>query len=279
MVSFQTLHWTHLGAGIAHALQAAESWTLSATSYKNHGKVQLTNDSYQTQIEPTGWELRRLGKSYHLGYMVGAVPLLSSLQHIWSFMDRERYEAMIQKGYNPVRWFEYTFSAGLMFWIIAQLSNISDIKALSSLLFSNGVLQGLGFLSEKMATMDSLGLAESVRWLQVFGFVLFLGMFGMISIGFISAVSENASIPGAIYGIIIGLFFAMLSFGIWHAVALQQNRMFHTKAQSKPPRFSKNAVEMGYLCLSFVAKTFLTQTTLFGVFARQPTALSRSLEF
>jgi hypothetical protein len=240
--TMDTLRWMHLGAALAHGCQAIGGFYLTNVTYKDRGLFQLEN------AVANGKSL--VGQPYRLGNLVSAFPALSTLNHVWSLVDRSGYDQVLKQGYNPVRWSEYSLSAGLMYVVIAQLCGINDIKPLSMLLLSNIALQYSGYAIERDIADKR---QSSARRGEVMGFTVFISTWLPLFVAFFTSLRQTPDdINGVLYSIVFILFGLMLCFGV---VSVLQQR-------GRIQRFE--TVEKSYLVLSLVSKTLLTNLTLFG---------------
>lgn len=235
---WDNLRIMHAIAAAAHGVQAGYGFYLTNVTFKDRGQFQITNDS---QV---------VGKPYRLGNLVSTFPAMSTANHLWSVLDQSGYDTVLKHGYNPQRWGEYSVSAGLMYVVIAQLCGITDVKWLSMLAASNVALQYTGYSIEKDT---AVGHIESAQRQEVIGFITFVSTWIPLFVAFFTQLdrSEN-SVPAVVYSIVAILFALMLCFGVW-SVFYQRGRIRNFRT-----------VEKGYLILSFVSKTLLTNLTLFG---------------
>lgn len=148
----------HAIAAAAHGVQAGYGFYLTNVTFKDRGQFQITNDDVI------------VGKPYRLGNLVSTFPAMSTANHLWSVLDQGGYDSVLKNGVNPIRWAEYSVSAGLMYVVIAQLCGISDVKWLSMLATSNIALQYTGYSIEKDTAE---GHIQSAQREEVIGFVTF----------------------------------------------------------------------------------------------------------
>lgn len=95
-------------------------------------------------------------------YMVLAFHLLSTLQHLAVCLDwNKHYTLNIENGNHWMRWFEYAFSASIMFASWAFLCGITDVVALVPLCVCVGTTQIFGYLSDAAARMTWPSRARS----------------------------------------------------------------------------------------------------------------------
>jgi uncharacterized membrane protein len=169
---------------------------------------------------------------------------------VWSLVDRSGYDRVLKQGYNPVRWAEYSLSAGLMYVVIAQLCGINDIKPLGMLVLSNAALQYSGYAIE--CDIADQHQASAKRG-EIIGFTIFVSTWLPLFVAFFTSLHQTPDdISGVLYSIVFILFGLMLCFGVV-SVLHQRGRI---------QRFE--TVEKSYLVLSLVSKTLLTNMTLFG---------------
>jgi hypothetical protein len=251
-MSLTSAHW---GAAAFHLAQSIFGFTWLSTEKKDQGFWTLTNNLGITR-NPDAAQ-RAFGKSFKLAYLVPVFSALSAVNHVWSATDTQGYQKVLLSGANPVRWAEYSVSAGLMTTVISVLSGVDDIKTILALALANGAMQFTGYNVEKDT---SLGRRDSANRQNAQGFIVFAAIWAAIFMGFFTNVSESEEDIGAqVYAIVIGLFLLFLCFGVL-------STMYST---GRIKSFRK--VEMGYIVLSLVAKTLLTNLTLFGsVFSADP---------
>jgi hypothetical protein len=279
-VSDSTLRILHGVACFLHLTQFGYAEALVNTKFKGESLFALTNPvaSEPGSLQPL--KINSLG-FYQISQLVPWFSLLSSANHAWSLIDFAGYQKYVTQGYNPVRWAEYSISAGLMYYVVASLSGYIDVKGLSALVMSNVALQYLGYSLEKdvgrslqAGPNTTLGqsLYESATRQEYAGFFVFVAQLVPIWTSFFTVVSEanqlNEQVPDFVWAIIFIITFFFLSFGILSVYYLRTARPspFHRAGFTviKSKRLTFKAVEVGYLILSFCAKTFLMNMVLFG---------------
>lgn len=256
IVSDQLLRNLHIGAASAHFVQFMYAEALVNTSFSKKGYFPVDN---------------RLGtrenviSEYQLTQVVPIFSLLSTCNHVWSAIRFDAYRDQIEQGYNPWRWIEFSASASLMNYIVGQLSGITDIKLLSALIGANVSLQYIGYSLEKDSgralQMHDSHLYESAMRQQVAGFLIFATYMSAIFTSFFTAISQTAGVPDFVYSVIFIIFALYLCFGV---LSLAYTRGAKPGPQPKWSIRNFRNVEVGYLVLSFVAKTFLLNMVLFG---------------
>jgi hypothetical protein len=265
-MSVSTLKNMHLFAGIAHLVQSGYTFILTNTIYKDKGYYSITN---QVDLPMTGFKKSTIG-SFRLGNMIGIFPFLSCINHFWAYFSTRGYSNVLIQQINPVRWLEYSASAGIMFNVISILSGQNDVNAIINQLIGNIGLQFVGYLIE--SNLSNNNQKQSIM-LEVLGFIIFISIWIPIMNSFFSSLYLNdekdpeeepepepepenleESPNSIIWIIIIIMTILMLSFGILSVL------------QAKKVKFLTNFanVEFVYLILSLVSKSFLTNMTLFG---------------
>lgn len=245
----------HTGAGALHLAQALFGFVWLFDTKKDEGFWQLTNNLGVTRNPDAPQRL--LGSKWKLATLVPVFSLLSSVNHVYSITDPKAYFKMIKQGSNPVRWAEFSLSAGIMAFIIAVLSGVDDIKPLMTLIVANFALQLTGYHVEQETASRR---RTSAQRMETVGYLIFFAMWVAIFIGFFTNMSEtDEERPDSIiYTIVFGLFILFLAFGIWSSM--------YSSGTIK----SFRKMEIGYIILSLTAKLLLANLTLFGsVFSTQ----------
>lgn len=275
------LKYGHLGAGLVHFSQGLFG-ELYVNVVKRDDKVDfpLTNSSYVN-----GGLVNTLNVNFDIRQLVPLFSFLSSVNHFYSYHNFDSYLKRVDNdGYNPVKWGEYSFSAGLMNVLVSMLSGVSDVKVLFNQFVLNVGLQFSGYMSEKLMgesfsmrktrsvnngkptethpASNGIAFGKDIRSLQrqakqqnVLGFSLFVGILMPIWTSFVTSITESTQdAPNTIYIIIVLITLFYLSFGVLHSLYLYWDKL--------EGRFRN--VEFGYIVLSLTSKSFLTYMTLFG---------------
>lgn len=166
---------------------------------------------------------------------------LSALAHfVVAGPARTRYERDLRAGRNPSRWVEYSLSASVMIVLIAMLTGIDDIAALTALLGVNAAMIGFGWMQERYEQPGgSLGpfwigcLAGAVPWIAI----------GVYLVG--PGADQHA--PGFVYAIFVSLFVLFNCFAVNQWLQYRQ----------VGPWRNYLVGERTYIVLSFVAKSLL----------------------
>jgi len=269
MPSFDTLHNLHLFAAIAHAVQSGYAFGLTNTTFKEKGNFEVTNPFRR----PEGNNEHVIG-SFKLGNVVAVFPALSTMNHLWAYFDRERYESYVDKGYNPVRWAEYSLSAGIMFIVVSILSGNPDVKALTSLGIGNAALQYIGYMVEKQVGTypKTIKTYETTDQMEKLGFLVFFALWAPIMTAFFTGMHDSQNdedqdgVTPVVWSIIFILFALMMSFGV--VSVLYQRKNYPGETKYKIEDFK--TVEYAFIWLSLLSKSFLTNMTLFGALGAEP---------
>jgi hypothetical protein len=264
-ISDKTLKILHGTAALCHLIQAAYGEALVNTIYKNKSLFQIANPTYEnTNV---------IGE-YQLSQLVPIFSLLSTVNHSWALFDFQHYKKFVDQGYNPVRWGEYSISAGLMTYVIASLSGITDIKTLIGLLLANGAMQFSGYSIEKLVSQSihdpddrfAQVLYQSAVREQIVGFIIFILQMAIVWIAFFTSVAQSdQEVPAFVWTIILILTALYLAFGLLSVCYMRGADRKLTNTGFKAFRETDfRKVEVGYIILSFISKTFLMNMVLFG---------------
>lgn len=269
-VSDVTLRALQGSAAGLHLAQAVYGETLVNTLFAQKSRFPLTNPVLTDQ-HVVGY--------YDLAQLAPVFSLLSAANHLWAVSDFSGYLHWVdQAGYNPARWLEYSVSAGLMWYMVAVLSGVADIKTLVLLVLTNVALQYTGYSSEKetalaLRSTQPAVLYDSAQRQQTLGFLLFVAQMVCVWTAFATSVTTSEDdVPWLVWLIMVVITALFLAFGL---LSLAYTRSVRGAAWLSERDFRK--IEVGYLILSFVAKTFLMNAVLFGAVNRPvPSSLPSS---
>ena len=209
----------------------------------------IMTDGTFTGVEPTQVVL----VSFPLAYLISSFFLMSAIAHAAAgWFMRERYEAWLARGMNPLRWVEYAFSSTVMIVAIAYISYITQFTALIAIAGSNVAMNLFGWSMES-ANEGRLARGERVDWKHyIFGCIV--GVMPWIAVFSIlwaftaqDGLPDGAGIPGFVYVIIGSLFVAFNIFAITMVLQFKQVGRWRDYL----------AGEKTYMILSLVAKTLL----------------------
>jgi len=277
-ISESTLKKFHLAAAIGHGIEAIGGFTFT-NLYPDKGLFTITNDVNVSQLpDDKGFVHSVVNNKVQMGQFISAFPALSMLNHIWALYDWKNYMNYVDhEKNNPVRWAEYSVSAGIMTMAISLLSGQSDIKSLLQLLLSNVVMQQFGNLVEKdvaeASKTKTIHLFKKIRGRavthEVMGFILFISIWSSLFVSFFTSLNQtqnyNTSVPPIVYAIIFVLFTFFLLFGL--VSCIQVNSLFSKSSSSSSWWAQKDfrKIELMYLILSFLSKSSLFGLVFGGV--------------
>lgn len=241
-------------AGIAHAAQAIAILAIIA-ALDAQANFPVTADYMAgppgSPIPPERVHLFDVNMGYGL---VGFVTL-SALFHFavaspWFF---DRYKNGLLANHNYFRWTEYSLSASIMIFLIAQLTGVTDVNALFSIFALNAAMILFGALQEKYEKPGTKKLLPFIFGSMV-GIVPWISVFWMT----IQPGSTNEeTVPGFVIGIMVSIFIAFNTFAINQWLQYRQIGKWASYFQG----------ERSYITLSLVAKSSLVWQVFSGVLA------------
>ncbi len=246
-------------AGLAHLGQAIGMLVVIAT-LNAQAEFAVTADYMAgppgSPIPPERVTLFNVNMGYGLVGFLG----LSALFHflIASPIFFERYKSGLLKNHNYFRWVEYSLSASIMIFLIAQLTGVTDVNALMAIFALNAAMILFGALQEKYETPGNNKLLPFIFGSMV-GIVPWISVFLMV----LQPKSTNdAEVPGFVIGIMVSIFIAFNTFAF--------NQWMQYKKIGKWASYLQG--ERSYITLSLVAKTGLAWQVFSGVLAPLLTA-------
>ena len=162
------------------------------------------------------------------------------------------YAADLARQRNRARWVEYSLTSSMMIVLIAQITGISDVAALTAIFGANAAMIFFGWLQEEYEQPGG-------GWLPfVFGCVVGIVPWLIIAFFVIApGATSPAEPPAFVYGIIVSLF---LFFNVF---ALNQFLQYRQVG-----RWADYLVgERAYITLSLVAKSLLAWQVFAGTLA------------
>lgn len=218
---------------------------------------------------------------YNLATVLMFMPLITSGFHvIQAILCRaldaatSPYLLSIKNGINWVRWLEYSITASLMTWILAQLSGITNIYVLFLVAVTGNVsLQWNGYLHELMFpfplplpckvpfhggrnhTVCQTACSDFFRWTPMMnGFVIFVGQWSVLMCYFFRTI-QTGDVPWFVWLSFVGMLVTFLLFPLVQLLAT-----FRVITSWK-------TYEVAFIILSLVSKFVLDWTLLFGTLA------------
>lgn len=200
-----------------------------------------------TQTTETLWEVP-------FGPAVAAFLFLAALDHALMAAPRlvDWYERNLAAEMNPARWWEYSVSASLMIVLIAMLTGLRDVGALTALFGANAAMILFGLVMERVNRPG-----RPVDW-RPFVYGSIIGAVPWVAIAIqLGHSTAEADVPGFVLAIFVTLFVLFFSFAV--NMALQYLRV----GPWREYRFGERV----YLMLSLVAKSALAWQVFAGALA------------
>jgi len=233
----------HAAAAALHGAQAALTALLLGLSPSGK-RFRLTRADAQKELS-----------KYNMDPLIPTFPALSMTNHIVCAASTKYRDYVSDNRQNPLRWAEYSVSSGIMLWIIAQLTNITDRNTLATLMVYNACMMYIGALLEKKFAESSEPLKNpEVIGLLGVSWAIFGNVWSLIFNRFDYEI-RSIDAPKIVYAIVIALFVFFLTFGGLHLLAGLKIGVFA----------DFDTVEKGYIILSMTSKTLLTWMVYGGV--------------
>jgi hypothetical protein len=189
------------------------------------------------------------------GIAVAVFLLISAVAHFYlASFGYKRYVRNLEKGMNPVRFYEYALSSSLMIVLIGMLVGIWDLGTIILMFGINAMMNLFGIVMEYHNQTT-----QKTSWIS-FIYGSFAGIFPWIVIVlyFLSAInSSGAKPPAFVYAIIPTIFVFFNSFAI--------NMVLQYKKVGKWADYLFG--ERAYIILSLAAKTALAWMIFAGTLA------------
>jgi len=249
---YASLRRFNLIMGLLHLIQGAFMWIVSNdTTYPIFTNF-LSFDTATFTLKPASALFYKLP----LGPAVAIFLLLSAVAHFYlSTIGYKRYVADLQRGKNPIRFYEYALSSSLMIVLIGMLAGVWDLGAILLMFALNATMNLFGLLMESINqytektdwTPFTFGsIAGIIPWV-----VIFIYFFGAIASG------GEAKPPAFVYAIIPTLFVFFNTFAV--NMYLQYKKVGRWKDYLYGER--------GFIVLSLVSKSVLAWMIFAGTLA------------
>jgi len=186
------------------------------------------------------------------GILVAVFLLLSALFHfLISGPYKDRYLANIEKGINPLRWYEYALSSSIMIVLLATMFGLLNIEIVIAIFVINALMNLFGLLMEKMNPLDRTETDYTAHW---FGWIAGITPWALI----ILYMLNNGDLSQLPWFVIPGLLFYFLVFNLF---------AFNQYAQYKKIGKWENYVygEKMYVWLSLFGKSILAWFVFLGI--------------
>jgi len=205
---------------------------------------------------------------YDLTIVLLFMPSLTAVFHlIQAYLCRPGGEIVgylrdVTKGVNWVRWAEYSITASLMTWIVAQLSGITNVFLLWLLaVVSNVALQWNGYLHERFFMDNLKAYKKWSNWAPMLnGSVIFLGQWSILLCYFYYAV-KGADVLGFVWAAFIGM---LVTFSFFPLLQI----FYAFRRKHKCFIVDWFHYEVAFIVLSLVSKLALDWTLFFGVISQ-----------
>lgn len=184
-----------------------------------------------------------------LAWFVASFFLMSALAHATAgWFLRDRYEAYLARGMNPLRWVEYAFSSTVMIVAIAYLSYITDFPALVAIAGCNVAMILFGWSMEAANEGKAKPDWKHFIFGSIVGLVPWIAILSiLLAFGAQEGLPDDVRIPAFVYVIVASLFVAFNVFAV--TMVLQYKRIGRWRDYLYG--------EKTYMVMSLVAKTLL----------------------
>lgn len=143
------------------------------------------------------------------GILVSLFLLLSALFHfLISGPFKQNYLTSIEKGSNPLRWYEYALSSSIMVVLLASMFGLLTIEAIILIFVINALMNFFGLLMEKMNPLNRTTTDWTAHW---FGWVAGVTPWVMIVIYMLN----NGDLSLMPWFVIPGLLFYFVTFNLF----------------------------------------------------------------
>lgn len=227
----------------------------------------LSSRLFSDTVNDGALTIKDLG-GYDLTIVLLFMPALTAVFHlIQAFLCRPGekivgYLRDVTKGVNWVRWAEYSITASLMTWIVAQLSGITNVFLLWLLaVVSNVALQWHGYLHERFFMDNLKAYKKWSNWAPMLnGSVIFLGQWSILLCYFIRTI-KGAHVLWFVWAAFIGM---LVTFSFFPALLI----FYAYRRKHKCFIVNWFHYEVAFIVLSLVSKLALDWTLFFGVISQ-----------
>lgn len=188
--------------------------------------------------------------SVDIGGLVLSQSAITTLAHFLYVRFFDEYIYYYQQGATPYRWIEYSITASIVFSTLYLFVGGRDVDGFVCIIFLTAIMQYFGYASQIVS-----GKFEKVVALFVGGLIL-LAQVIMLFVRFHETVSLSSNDPPSfVLPLTIFLCIMYAAFGV--------NRMIPIVLSFDAPFYHE---EIGYIILSFVAKTVFSVVLASRVF-------------
>lgn len=238
---YKGLRRFNLVMGFLHLIQGVFMWVVSNdTAYPIFTNfLKFNTETMSLSPNPV------LAGELRFGPFVAIFLLLSALAHFFlATFGYKLYVRNLEKGMNPVRFYEYALSSSVMIVLIGMLVGITDLAALILIFAVNATMNLFGIMMEYHNQHT-----EKTNWTSfVFGSFAGIVPWIVIVLYFVGSVnSSDAKPPAFVYAIVPSLFVFFNIFAV--NMVLQYKKI----GPWKDYLFGERV----YIILSLTAKTLL----------------------
>lgn len=249
-LSLNSLQKINLIAGGLYIIQAALILFFANNSTLSVTTQYLTTDSLlQTSGNSQLVPAFRYLADINVSFLIAGFLSVAAVMHILAatFLRRS-YENSLARGTNPIRWYGFSMSAGLLMVTVALLVGIQDIASLIMIFGLMIIANITALVTEARPSSRRLGvivggLASLLPWLAIALYVVHTRVYG------------DVVLSGYVYALIGSLFVLM--------AVLASNFYLHYKKVSKWSNYL--FVETAVLVTSFVLKTAVAWQIFVGI--------------
>jgi hypothetical protein len=190
---------------------------------------------------------------FPVAYIAPIFLLLSAFAHLFISSPSyvRRYEANIQKGINPARWWEYAFSSSLMLVVLLMFGGLIELSNVVFIFILNFIMNLMGLMMEKYNQ-----LTTTTSWLP-FNIGVLAGIVPWIMGGLYFWVSTS-NIADAIP--VYAQFGFLLTFLFFNSFAINMWLQYKKVGKWKDYAYG----EKTYIVLSLVSKSALGWIIVLG---------------
>jgi hypothetical protein len=235
----------NLTMGSVHLIQAMVMLAISSDFALPVTSSFLTYNPTTEVLRPDPQEMF----SVRIGPMVAAFLFLSALAHFAIAAPRvnDWYSRNIGLGMNPARWMEYSLSSSLMIVVIAMLTGLYDVAALTLIFALNATMILFGWVMEVHNQTT-----RKTNWLS-YWFGCFAGAIPWVAVG-IYLIGATPGPPDFVYWIYGSMFVFFNIFAV--------NMVLQYKGVGRWRNYLYG--ERAYIWLSLVAKSLLAWQVFAG---------------
>ena len=164
---------------------------------------------------------------------------------------KKQYLANVEKGINPLRWYEYALSSSIMIVLLSIMFGISTIEGLLAVFGINAVMNLLGLLMEKMNPPNREKTDWTAHWVGwIAGFIPWI-----IIVVYMLGIGDLSTLP---WFVLPGVIFYFLVFNLF---AFNQILQYARIGKWKEYAYGEQA----YVWLSLFGKSTLAWLVFIGI--------------